>query len=246
MEDVIKFKKYFDKFTSKDKNMMLKYHHSIRTMNVCKEIGKMMNLNSLDFELIAKIGLLHDIGRFNQLEEYYSFSDKNIDHADEGVKVLFDEDKIKNYNIEKVNYDVVRKAIRNHNKFTIEDGLNERELLFAKLIRDCDKLEILFRVGAEDLIIEEDDKEISLKVEEEFFNENLIKTEDVISENDKIICMLAYVYDINFKESFIYLKENELYENIYRIIRKNKRFKKYFDKVYQYIDLKIKEDYYVR
>ena len=37
-------------------------------------------------------------------------------------------------NISKSDYEVVYKAVDNHNQFKIDDGLTERELLFAKLI----------------------------------------------------------------------------------------------------------------
>ena len=44
---------------------------------------------------------------------------------------------------------IIYKAINNHNKFEIERGLSERELLHCKIIRDADKLDI-FRVKEED------------------------------------------------------------------------------------------------
>ena len=40
-------------------------------------------------------------------------------------------------------------AIGNHNRLAIEDGLDEKTLLFAKLIRDADKCDI-FRVFAQE------------------------------------------------------------------------------------------------
>lgn len=35
-------------------------------------------------------------------------------------------------------------AIKNHNKYKIEDGLTSKEEFFAKLIRDADKIDILY------------------------------------------------------------------------------------------------------
>ena len=47
--------------------------------------------------------------------------------------------------IEPSKYDeIIRKDIINHNKFAIEEGLTEEELLFAKLIRDADKIDIIY------------------------------------------------------------------------------------------------------
>ncbi|MBO5141416.1 MAG: hypothetical protein J6C46_00165, partial [Clostridia bacterium] len=36
---------------------------------------------------------------------------------------------------------VIKKAIENHNKKQIEEGLSDKELLHAKIIRDADKKE---------------------------------------------------------------------------------------------------------
>ena len=54
--------------------------------------------------------------------------------------------------IDKEDYQVVYTAIKNHNKFVIESNLTERELLFSKLIRDADKLDILYALGNKEII----------------------------------------------------------------------------------------------
>ena len=47
--------------------------------------------------------------------------------------------------IENDKYDeIIRKAIKNHNKFEIEKRLTEKELIFAKIIRDADKIDIIY------------------------------------------------------------------------------------------------------
>ena len=38
--------------------------------------------------------------------------------------------------------EVILKAVKNHNKFEIENNLNDKELLFTKMIRDTDKIDI--------------------------------------------------------------------------------------------------------
>ena len=43
-----------------------------------------------------------------------------------------------------IEYDeIIKKAIHNHNKLLIEEGLTKEEELFCKIIRDADKLDIL-------------------------------------------------------------------------------------------------------
>ena len=49
-------------------------------------------------ELAELIGLLHDIGRFEQIKRYNTFIDKNsINHGQLGVKILFDDNQIRRF-----------------------------------------------------------------------------------------------------------------------------------------------------
>ena len=74
---------------------------------------------------------------------------KKIEHAEFGVKVLFEDNLITKF-IEDRKYDnIISKAIYNHNKFKIEDNLNDIELLHCKIIRDADKIDN-FRVKQDD------------------------------------------------------------------------------------------------
>ena len=49
-----------------------------------------MHLNEEDQQLAELIALLHDIGRFQQLRLYNSFSPDTMDHAAFGVQLLFE------------------------------------------------------------------------------------------------------------------------------------------------------------
>ena len=91
------------------------------------------------------IALLHDIGRFEQSKmssDVYDIADATFfDHAQYGVKILFEDNLIRNF-IDDNSYDnIIYKAILNHNRLEIEEGLNEKELLHAKIIRDADKID---------------------------------------------------------------------------------------------------------
>ena len=93
-------KKAFDKYVSNydmnDPLISLKYSHTYR---VCKEslnIAKSINLDLENTYLAVLIAMLHDIGRFEQARIYQSFNDsKTVDHADLGVKILFEDGLIR-------------------------------------------------------------------------------------------------------------------------------------------------------
>ena len=139
--------KYFDEYVfnydMQDPDINYKYYHSYRVMDIMEKLAIKLNLPKKDIELAKIIGLLHDIGRFEQDKLYNSFKDNKMDHGDYGIEVLNKTNIIKNTNIDSSDYIVVYKAIKNHNKFEIQENLSERELLFSKLIRDADRIDIL-------------------------------------------------------------------------------------------------------
>lgn len=61
-------------------------------------IHKELKLTEEKIRLAALIGLLHDIGRFEQYTKYNTFSDKlSADHADLGEKTLDNNDFIREF-----------------------------------------------------------------------------------------------------------------------------------------------------
>ena len=77
------------------------------------EIAKQEGFTREECELAELIGLLHDIGRFEQVKLYDSFDDANsIDHAEYGANVLFEEGLIERFTDKKEWYPVVEYAIR--------------------------------------------------------------------------------------------------------------------------------------
>lgn len=86
------FKKYTDNYDTSDEKIKLKVDHTYRVAALSERIAESLGLNKEDTDLAWIIGMLHDIGRFEQLKNYGTFSDADsIDHAHYGVKLLFDE-----------------------------------------------------------------------------------------------------------------------------------------------------------
>ena len=92
----------FDKFTSKfDMNnrlTKLKYNHSYRVSYTAKNLAINLGLSPSGVELATTYGLLHDTGRFEQLEKYNTLNDiSTMDHADFGAYLLFEIGLIKEF-----------------------------------------------------------------------------------------------------------------------------------------------------
>lgn len=212
------FLKYTEKFNLEDENIKRKQLHSLRVMEISKQIATKIGLTQEEVDIATLIGLLHDIGRFKQYTEIgLSDNIEGFDHGDYGAKIL--EKDIRKY-IEDNKYDdIIIKAVKNHNKFAIEEGLEEQEMLFAKIIRDADKTDIIyesvyiFNKGKEEQV---NKSILSEKIYNQFIDKKLIiKEKNVILKYvEDIVCVMAFIYDINFKPSFEILKEKDYINKI--------------------------------
>lgn len=227
MIDIIKaeeeFKKYVEPYDVTNGKIELKIAHTYRTINVAKTIAESLNLPKEEIELASLIGLLHDIGRFEQVRIYNTFNDKeSIDHADFGVKLLFEDGLIRRF-IEDDKYDnIIYKSIKNHNKYMIEDDLNEKELLHTKIIRDADKTDILAGFLRD---IEEHrnvlynyqeiaKQKVTEEVMQEFLEHKSIHKTKCKKQIDNFITVLSFIYDYNFNKGLEIIKENHYLERM--------------------------------
>ena len=119
------FDEYVLKFDMNERMIAYKYNHSYRVVHQAEEICRSLELDTYERDIASLIALLHDIARFRQWKDFKTFNDsESFDHGDEGVKILFDEGEINNYQVDKKEYDVVKKAIKNHNKFKLDTKNN--------------------------------------------------------------------------------------------------------------------------
>ena len=95
------------------------------------------------------IGLLHDIGRFEQLKRFGTFIDsESIDHAAFGADLLFGEGLIREFVQEDFENPLLERAIRTHSAFRLPEDFNRETMMFCNIIRDADKIDIM-RVNVE-------------------------------------------------------------------------------------------------
>ena len=228
------FKNYIENFDIKNSDIKAKYNHSLRVMKLNEEYAKRLNFSKEDIEIAKIIGLLHDYGRFIQIKKYHTMQDKKIDHADYGVKLLFKDKEIEKFNIPKNYYDIIEFAIKNHNKLKIEKTKDERKLKHAKLIRDIDKLDIIFIFGyLNDFRLEMTNDKITSKVMESVKRHTSVNLQECQNPNDHIAAKLAFTYDINYDICFDKLKDN--LEKFYQRLNKD-IFKEAYEEVKKYID----------
>lgn len=212
-EEFIKYTENYDLTNDKIKGKQI---HSLRVMKISRQIAERLELSQEEINLATLIGLLHDIARFEQYTKYNTFKDlESIDHGDFGAEIL--QKEIRKY-VETNQYDdIIIKAVKNHNKYKIEDGLTEKEELFSQIVRDADKIDIfyesvvMFWKGKEE---EVENSVISKNTVEQFQNFVQIKSQKIESKIDNVIRVIAFIFDINFKPSFQILKEEDYINKI--------------------------------
>ena len=243
------FKKYTKDYLEYGKMMTLKINHTFRVVENCEKIAKSLNMSNEEIEVAKIIGLLHDIGRFEQWKKYNNFRDyETVDHAELGIEILKENNYIRKY-IEDDKYDdIILTSIKYHNKLTIPDNLTEEERKFAKLIRDADKIDILY------LYI---DKEIDLELDNEFTEDTyktllegkIVSRPSLKTKTDRLSVALGFIFDINYQYSFKDLKEKDYYNQIidyYKNKLDNDKFKNQLEEIRKVINNYIEENAYVR
>lgn len=218
------FLKYTEKYDLNNDNLKRKQLHSLRVMQKSRIIAKSLKLSEEEIQIATLIGLLHDIGRFEQYTKYNTFSDHNsIDHAELGIRILQENNYIKNY-IEDENWiNIILIAIKNHNKYKIEKGINKKKELFCKIIRDADKADIMYeganifwnkkseKINLENAKIRQE--EIEAVKKHTLIDRRKIDKE---SELDGMLIMLCFIFDINYPATFKIIDKDEVVETIFK------------------------------
>lgn len=220
-KSIEEFKKYANQYDMTNKSIKMKYDHSFRVMEESKSIAESLKLSQEQTDLATLIGLLHDIARFEQMKRYGTYRDAiSIDHGDFGAEILAKNNFIRKFIADDKYDNTIMIAIRNHNKYNIESNLNQEELTQAKIIRDADKLDILYEGTG---ILWSDQKEIenlcTLKIRDEYFKEFLqgksIKRKKDQNKLEGVLGFFAFIYDMNYDISLERIKKEDYINRIF-------------------------------
>ncbi len=249
------FKEYIQNYDIDNPKVKLKIAHIERTANIARKTAESLNLEKEDIELAELIGLLHDIGRFEQIKRYNTFVDYlSEDHAKLGVDILFEENLIREF-IEDNKYDrIIKLAILNHNKDknNITKNITEKEKLHIKLIRDSDKTDIIYLLTFEDKKAAWEKEDLSEEIFTEEIYREFIEDKNIFYPNmqtyaDRLIGHFAFVYDFNYQYGLKIIYNNEYYTKIYNRFKfNNKKTEEEFKNIYKitinYIEERLKKN----
>lgn len=129
-----------------------KIGHTLRVAGNCGRIAASLHMEKDDADFAWFLGLLHDIGRFEQVRRYGTFVDSvSVDHAEFGADLLFRDGLVSEFPVRELpesRITLLETAVRLHNRLALPEGLDGEARCFCDLIRDADKADI-FRVVTE-------------------------------------------------------------------------------------------------
>lgn len=230
------FKEYTQNYNANDPKIALKIHHTYRVAELCEQIARSEGMSAEEQNLAWVLGMLHDIGRFEQLRRYDTFNDaRSVDHAMLGANLLFDTESalIRQYLEDDSEDYLIDTAIRVHNVYRVPENLDERTEKFCHILRDADKIDILrvnietpleeiYNTTSEELYT----AEVTEAVMESFYEHHATLRSIKRTPVDHIAGHVSLIYELVFPESIRLAKQQGYWEELIAFPSRNERTRK--------------------
>lgn len=248
------FERYTNRFLGKDEfvsaNLRHKRQHTQRVRAESALLGQELALSEDETRIAELIALLHDVGRFPQFAEYRTFNDsKSVNHSALGVQILREEGVLEALTPQERQW--VETGVGLHGRKSLPAALTGRALLFAKIIRDADKIDI-FRVVAEHFQEYRDDPdnfplEINLPDEPGYTPEVLeavAKAEQIDftslrTLNDAKLCQIGWVHDLNFTASLKRIDQCGFLPRLFSFLPQDDNIRRVCRQISEYVASKL-------
>ena len=213
------FREYTDAYDATDEKIKLKIDHTYRVAELCERIAKAERMEKTEVDLAWLLGMLHDVGRFEQLRRYGTFSDADsIDHAALGTDILFGGP-----------LSAGKGLIRTYVDDAAEDEvIVPRMEKLCHILRDADKIDIL-RVNV-DVPLEEiynttteelRNAAVTQAVMESFYEHHATLRSIKRTPVDHVVGHISLVFELVFPESVRIVKEQGYLEKLLHFESRN-------------------------
>ncbi|MBD3179702.1 MAG: HD domain-containing protein [Candidatus Latescibacteria bacterium] len=189
-------------------HIILKEEHCLRVSEEISGLAGELGLDEEEIILAEIIGLLHDVGRFEQYSRYGTFVDaRSVDHASLGSRIIRNNGILDG--VGSGERKIIHRAILNHSALELEPDEDERSFFFSRLLRDADKLDIwkimieFYQAGggSEDEAVGlnlPDNGRVSDEVLDDLHDHRSVDASNLRSQDDFKLLQIGWVYDINF------------------------------------------------
>ena len=143
------FDRYVSDYDAREPKIALKIDHTARVASLCERIASAVGMGPNEVDLAWLLGLLHDIGRFEQVRRHGSFSDALVSHAALGARILFEpyeptgQPLIRSFVEQPEQDELIRQAVALHSAYELPSDLDSKTLRHCNILRDADKIDII-------------------------------------------------------------------------------------------------------
>lgn len=245
------FGRYTSHYDCSDRRIMLKIAHTYSVAHLCRRIAEAEGLDGRDVDLAWLTGMLHDIGRFEQLKRFGTFVDADsIDHAQYGVEILFGGGRIHDFlDIEEgdADYGIIRTAVGSHSAYRVGE-MDPRTRMFCDILRDADKVDIL-RVNHDEpleVIYNVSEEElrgavIADEVMRNFFERHAVPHSAKRTCVDSVVGHISLVFELVYPESLRIVREQGYLEKLLRFPSDNPVTRGQFEKLRECMEGYLRE-----
>ena len=260
-EQLEKFKAWFDDYVAGfygddpyvNANLKLKEDHTRRTCAEMLYLAEELALPENQKRIADVIALFHDIGRFTQFVKYRTYNDpRSENHCLLGLDVLRQTNVLEPVAAEE--RELIERAIEYHGLRELPDDLDGQCLLFSKMIRDADKLDIFYLTTEAYAGYAENPDEFELEVElpdepycspgvlEAVLAGRLVDYSELKTLNDMKLFQLGWVYNINFTPTLRRIQQQDFLKTLFGFLPNNEDIERAKEKILAYVDFRIERD----
>jgi len=252
-----KFRAWFDDYVSHfyggdeyvNANLKMKEQHTHRTCSQMQYLAKEIGLSDNQKQIAEAIALFHDVGRFEQFTTYRTYNDtRSTNHCLLGVIVLNRAKVLQE--LDSAEKQWIEKAIEYHGLKELPGNLDGQVLLFSKLIRDADKLDVFYTVTQYYKQYRDNCEEFKLELEfpnkpgysaevvEGILQGRLIDYSKLRTLNDAKLVQLGWVYDVNFAATLKRIRQRRFLEKLLEFLPRTPDIEKVQEKIFEYVNLR--------
>lgn len=257
---VQRFRSWFDDYVAGfygdddyvNANIKLKQDHSKRVCDEIRYLADELAMSENQKRIAEVTALFHDIGRFEQFKKYRTYNDqRSVNHNLLALEVLAQTGIMDM--VERGERQLIEKAIEYHGCKELPADFNGETLLFSRLIRDADKLDIFYIVTEYYGQYEENPADFKLELEmpdEDGYSKQVV--EDVLSGrrvdysllrtlNDVKILQLGWVYDVNFIPTLRRISERRFLDGIIAFLPDTEDVRRVGKRVKDYVRSRLEQ-----
>ena len=248
------FGEYVGRFYGDDElanvNLKLKEDHSYRVCEETAELAAELGLDENQRRIADVIALLHDVGRFEQFAKYGTYNDgRSTNHSVLGLEVLGREKVLEE--VDGYERELIEKAIEYHGRKELPSGLERECLLFSRLIRDADKVDIFYVVLDYYKLLRDEPEKFKLELDfpdeagysaeviEKLMRGERIDHRKLRTLNDAKLCQLGWVYDVNFAATLRRIKQRGFLEKVFEFLPETEEIARVREKIFEYVDSRM-------